>query len=144
MNETTETPEAIVDRHGLEVLTAEECWRLVAASPVGRVASIDAGEPIILPVTHGVHHRSIVFRSDPGSKLEAARMAQTIAFEVDDWDADGRRGWSVLARGAADTLYEDDVIRALETTGVEPWLEAAAEGTWIRILVQEISGRQLR
>lgn len=141
MNEITDP---VVDRHGLEVLDTGECWRLIEASSVGRVAFIDAGEPIILPVTHGVHGHSIVFRSDVGSKLEAARMAQTLAFEVDDWDADGRRGWSVLARGAADTVYEDDVIREFETAGVEPWLESAAEGTWIRILVEEISGRQLR
>ena len=137
------TRELSVDRLGLEVLPPEECWALIAAIPVGRVALVDAGEPLIFPVTHGVHDRQVVFRTGAGTKLSAAAMNQPLAFEVDGWDPVGRRGWSVLVRGLGETVYDEDEISHLEELDGEPWLEAAAQGTWVRILVTEITGRRL-
>lgn len=141
MSHTDRTP---VDRLGLEVLSADECWELLASTPIGRVAFVDAGEPVVFPVTHGVHGRSVVFRSGSGTKLEAASMAQPVAFEVDGWDHDRRVGWSVLARGVGETVYDEDEIEAFAASGVEPWIAAAAAGTWIRLRVDEISGRRIR
>lgn len=37
-----------LDHLGLEVLTPEACWELVAATPIGRVAFVDAGSPVVL------------------------------------------------------------------------------------------------
>ena len=141
MSDTDRNP---VDRLGLEVLSADECWALLASTPIGRVAFVDAGEPLVFPVTHGVHGRSVVFRSGSGSKLEAAAMARPVAFEVDEWDQDRRVGWSVLARGVGETVYDEDVIEQFAASDVEPWLAAAADGTWIRLRVDEISGRRIR
>ena len=131
------------DRLGLEVLSPEECWELVGSSPVGRLAFVDAGEPLILPVTHGVHGHQVVFRSASGTKLAAAQMNAPVAFEVDSWDHSSHAGWSVLVRGTAETVYDDDDIAAFEANGRGPWMESAAEGTWVRILVNEITGRRL-
>lgn len=131
------------DRLGLEVLPIDLCWELIDASPVGRVAFVDAGEPVVLPVIHGVHERQIVFRSAAGTKLAAAQMNAPVAFEVDDWDVPTQRGWSVLVRGTAETVYDDDEIAAFQATGTEPWADAAIEGTWVRIRPDEITGRRL-
>ncbi len=132
-----------LDRMGLEILPPDECWRLLAASPVGRVALVDRGEPLVFPVTHGVKNHQIVFRTGSGTKLAAAEMDQILAFEVDEWDVETRRGWSVLVRGLGETVYDDDEIGELDALGVEPWLDAAVSGTWVRIRVEEISGRRL-
>lgn len=132
-----------VDRHGLEVLPPEECWALIAATPVGRVALVDAGEPAIFPVTHAVHDHQVVFRTATGAKLSAAEMNQPLAFEVDGWDPVERHGWSVLVRGLGETVYDEAEIARLESLGDEPWLDSATEGTWVRILANEISGRRL-
>jgi nitroimidazol reductase NimA-like FMN-containing flavoprotein (pyridoxamine 5'-phosphate oxidase superfamily) len=137
------TEERNVDRHGLEVLPPDECWELVARTAVGRIAIVEAGEPLVFPVTHGVHQHRIVFRTGSGSKLDAAQMNEVVAFEVDDWDPVERTGWSVLVRGVVETVYEDDEIEQYEALGTAPWLDSATEGTWIRILPQEISGRRL-
>ena len=134
---------ASVDRLGLEVLPPEECWTLVAAAPVGRVAFVDAGEPMVLPVTHGVSGHHIVFRSGRGTKLSAVEMAPSIAFEVDHWDAAHRTGWSVLVRGVGEPVYDADEVAALEGLGIDPWLESAAGGTWVRLRVDEITGRRI-
>lgn len=131
------------DRLGLEILTPDACWQLLADTAVGRIAFVDAGEPMILPVTHTVDGHRIAFRSSTGTKLEAAAMAQAVAFEADGWDASTHQGWSVLARGQAETVYDDDEIASLEATGSQPWLDEARHGTWVRIRVDEISGRRL-
>lgn len=138
MSDTTNA----TDRLGLEVLSTDECWQQLQDAAIGRVAFVDAGEPVVLPVTHGVHGHSIVFRSGSGTKLEAAAMAQPLAFEVDGWDDTYRTGWSVLARGVGETVYDDDDIAALDG-GNEPWLDSAAAGTWVRLRVDEVSGRRI-
>lgn len=130
------------DRFGLEILPPDACWKLLDSTAVGRVAFVDAGEPVILPVTHSVHGHSIVFRSGAGSKLEAAAMSHPLAFEVDGWDEDRRAGWSVLARGVGETVYDDEEIESFGG-GAEPWLQAAADGTWVRLRVDEVSGRRI-
>lgn len=140
MNDTDGTP---TDRLGLEVLTHDECWRLIASVPIGRVAFVDAGGPTALPVTHGVDGHTIVFRTSVGTKLGVAERARPLAFEVDQWDESAQTGWSVLVRGTSETVYDEDEIALIERRADQPWLTAAAEGTWVRIRPYEVSGRRM-
>ena len=133
--------ESTADHLGMEVLTPVACWALLATTPIGRVAFVDAGAPVVLPVTHGVVGRRIVFRSTEGGKLAAARMAPAVAFEVDHWDPQHRTGWSVLARGVATTAPDD--AADLDALGIDAWLDPASHGTWIEVRVDEITGRRL-
>ena len=50
-----------LDHSGLGVLSREECLRRLRAARVGRVALIDQGEPVILPVNHAVDGAAVVF-----------------------------------------------------------------------------------
>jgi nitroimidazol reductase NimA-like FMN-containing flavoprotein (pyridoxamine 5'-phosphate oxidase superfamily) len=138
---TAGTP--LTDRLDLEVLSADTCWELLASTPVGRVALLDAGEPAVFPVTYAVVARWIVFRSQPGTKLEAAAMGKPVAFEVDSWDATERTGWSVLVRGVAHLVDDETELAHLDGLGLEPWAAAVADGTWVRIRPEEVSGRRL-
>lgn len=135
--------DATRDRQGLEVLDSNECWELLATAAVGRVAFVDAGEPVILPVNHAVVGHTIAFLTTRGSKLNAAAMSRPVAFEVDEWDADARAGWSVLARGIAELVYDDDEIAGFEASGLQPWATAVERADWVRIRVDELSGRRL-
>lgn len=140
MNDKAQTS-APVDRLGLGVLDPEVCWELMARAAVGRVAFVDEGGPMVLPVIHAVIGRRVVFRSQPGGKLDTARMGGQVAFEVDGWDAEDRTGWSVVARGTAQSAPED--AADLDALHLDTWLEPAARGTWIEIRVDEITGRRL-
>jgi nitroimidazol reductase NimA-like FMN-containing flavoprotein (pyridoxamine 5'-phosphate oxidase superfamily) len=140
MTETTDTT-PVVDRLGLEVLAPEECWQRIARAPVGRLAFAEEGGPMILPVVHGVVGHRIAFRSAAGGKLGAARMQGPVAFEVDGWDVEARRGWSVVARGTARSAPED--TGDLDALGMEPWIGPADTGTWVEVLVTEITGRRI-
>ena len=131
------------DHAGMEILTPEECTDRLAASPVGRLAFVDRGEPMVLPVTIGMWGGSIVFSTDAGSKLNAAIMNQPVAIEVDQWDADERSGWSVLAKGIAMTVDDGREIASLDRLGVTSWVRPGQPKTWVRVLPNEITGRQV-
>lgn len=140
MNDNAQTA-GPVDRLGLGVLDPETCWELMGRAAVGRVAFMDEGGPMVLPVIHAVIGRRIVFRSQPGGKLDTARMARQVAVEVDGWDIAVRTGWSVVARGTARSAPED--AAELDALHLDTWLEPAGRGTWIEVLVEEITGRHL-
>src|SRR5262249_52778516 len=112
-------------------------------SPVGRVGFVDHGEPVILPVNFAVDGRSMVFRVGQGSKLSAALMEQPICLEVDEWDGVSHTGWSVLAKGVAHTVDDDEHTRHLRGLPVQPWSSPELRQRWVRIVVDEISGRRI-
>ena len=100
------------DRQGLEVLTSAACWQMLTDAAIGRVAFVHQGQPVVLPVNHGVVGHSIVFRTREGAKLSAAVMADAVAFEADGWDVAARTGWSVLVSGVASTVVEREEVGA--------------------------------
>lgn len=131
------------DRHGLEVIGLEECLRLLASRPYGRLAHLDEGSPTVVPVNHLVDGSSIVIRSLDGAKLGAAILERPVAFQLDDMDITTRSGWSVVVRGRA------EVVDGSETDAYEELLDSwavrdGARTTWFRITADEISGRRLR
>ena len=129
-----------VDHQGLEVLDAEECWELLASTPVGRVAFVQDGEPMVLPVNHAVVGRRVVFRTRPGSLLHEALMREPVAFQVDEFDPVRRSGWSVLVRGVADLAEDPDTLWATE---LDAWADAVERDDWVEIRAEEVTGRRI-
>lgn len=76
-----ETSLTTVDRQGLEVLGPQECWKLIASSPVGRVAFAQEGGPMVLPVNHGLVGHRVVFRTLRGALLHEALMERPVAVD---------------------------------------------------------------
>ena len=56
----------------MEELDDTECRKLLAERHLGRLAIPDFGGPVIFPVNYVFDRDLIVFRTDPGSKLDAA------------------------------------------------------------------------
>ena len=132
-----------IDHAGLEILPFEECLRLLASVPVGRVSFFTDGEIVTLPVNHVVYGQDPVFRTAYGSKLSAAGGQDLVAFETDSYDARARSGWSVLVTGRAQAIYEDDEIRRLSGLDLHPWVSTADRPFWIRIQPTSITGRRI-
>lgn len=130
------------DHQGLEVLTTEECWSLLGTVPVGRVAFVEAGEPAVLPVNHAAVGHRVVFRTTQGLLLHEALMDRQVAFEVDDYDADGRSGWSVLVRGRA-TIADPDEEADLDQLSLDAWADSVERNDWVVILPDEVTGRRI-
>jgi nitroimidazol reductase NimA-like FMN-containing flavoprotein (pyridoxamine 5'-phosphate oxidase superfamily) len=127
---------------GMAVLTEDECLVLLGSHEVGRIAFSTDDRIEILPVNYGIEGRIIVFRTNAGTKLSAAR-ASAVAFEVDGWESASGVGWSVVAKGRAEeiTMNPGRASEHLRWVPVHP----AAPGDrwhWIAIMPTEITGRR--
>jgi uncharacterized protein len=131
------------DHAGLETLTFDDCLRLLASAPVGRVGFHADGEVVVLPVNHAVDGQDVVFRAARGPTLWAAEGHSVVAFEADAYDPQTRSGWSVLVNGRAEVVDEDAEIQRLSRLGLQPWAAAVERPFWIRIRPAAVSGRQL-
>lgn len=134
---------ANVDWSGLEVLSTDDCRSHLSLGAVGRVGFVEEGGPVILPVNYTMDGAAIVFRTAAGSKLSIGMMQRPVCFEVDDWDTMSHSGWSVLAKGVADEVLDPDEIERLERLPVRPWSRPDLRDHWIRIMVEELTGRRI-
>lgn len=132
------------DHAGLETIPLDDCLRLLASVPLGRVGFVADGEVVVLPVNHAVSGQDIVFRTTLGSKLSAAESENTVTFEADHYDSRGRTGWSILVTGRAEMVYDDAEIAVLDRLGLEPWPDAVDRSFWVRIRARAVTGRRLR
>jgi len=124
-----------------EVLGRDECLRLLATMPIGRLAVAEKDlAPLVVPVNYVLDGDVIVFRTDPGDKLRLLRQ-HPVSFEVDEFDLYRRTGWSVLVQGAA----ADDELAPweLDALGLTPWAPGDKH-LWVRLYSREISGRRIR
>lgn len=97
---------------GIEELDADDCWRLVEAADIGRLAvRAPDGHPDIYPLNHLVHGGAVFVRSAAGSKLGSIAAHPECAFEVDG--VDDEWFWSVVMRGTARRMDTDaDIIES--------------------------------
>ncbi|GAB2459412.1 helix-turn-helix domain-containing protein [Streptosporangium sandarakinum] len=132
----------------LEKLEPAECLRLIAPGGVGRVAFSGPEGPTILPVNYVVHDGAVIFRTASGGPLDdtlrtgVRGMEFKVAFEIDRLDEAGREGWSVLVRGGAHHV-SDEERTAVAEVDVRPWAGGERE-LFVRIAPTEISGRRIR
>lgn len=95
---------------GAARLRTAECWSLLQIPQVGRLALVDGdGVPEIYPVNFTTHEGAIYLRTARDSKLRHLHLRPVAAFEIDGEDEQSR--WSVVVRGAAGQLRDEDEIR---------------------------------
>jgi uncharacterized protein len=134
---------AVVDgRTWLEHLSPARCWELLASTPVGRLGVLNDSAPEIYPVNHVVEGGSVVFRTDPGSKLRGLLRSPAVCFEVDGVDPVDATGWSVLVKGRAVEVRDPDELRRLATLPLRYWT-LGDKAHWIRVVAAEVSGRRI-
>jgi nitroimidazol reductase NimA-like FMN-containing flavoprotein (pyridoxamine 5'-phosphate oxidase superfamily) len=120
-----------------------ECLALLESCDVGRLGVVDGGQPLIFPVNYQLDGDTIVFRTDPGTKLDTAPL-ERVAFEVDGLDPGRREGWSVLVQGVGQeiTTAIDRTSERLRGLPVEPWA-GGPRAHWVRVVPRVISGRRV-
>jgi nitroimidazol reductase NimA-like FMN-containing flavoprotein (pyridoxamine 5'-phosphate oxidase superfamily) len=131
------------DRTRLEVLRRHDCLELLRTAGVGRIGLTHEDRITIVPVNYLLDDEvGIVFRSDPGAKLDAALAGQDVAFEVDGVDDEQRLGWDVLVQGRASVVDDPETVDRLERLGLHPWAKTEKEH-WVRIELDEVWGRRV-
>jgi len=133
----------------IEELDEAESLRLIAPGGIGRIAYNSRFGPAVLPVNYKWHDGAIVFRTTRHSALDEdlqtgiAGGEYMVAFEIDEIDFAGRRGWSVLIQGPAHHVEAEAERKAAMAAGVEPWAGGERE-LFLRIVPHRITGRRIR
>jgi uncharacterized protein len=125
-----------------EALTVTECWQRLASVPVGRVAFTEGPLPAVHPVNFLVHGGSVIIRTGPGAKLDAARRGDVLAFEADHIDPETRTGWSVLVVGHAAVVNDIDRLIAVLDPQHRPWVHGRGVHV-IELAGERVTGRRL-
>ncbi|WP_165068109.1 pyridoxamine 5'-phosphate oxidase family protein [Marisediminicola senii] len=124
-----------------ESIDADECWRLLAANSIARLAVTDDLGPDIFPINYLAKSGSVFFRSAPGKKIVSLTEHPAVAVEVDG--TDGGKRFSVVIRGEAHRLNDDAQIHesgvlALTTmTGPEKW-------NYFELTPRTVTGKRFR
>lgn len=126
----------------LEHVPPDECWELLATVQVGRIGIIVHGAPEIYPLNFAVSGRSVVFRTDSGSKLLCLRRSPMACLEIDGFDSNAHTGWSVLLKGCVSEVTDLVEVRDLAELPLHVWT-FGRKSHWMRILPTEITGRRL-
>jgi uncharacterized protein len=128
----------------LKEIAESECLELLASHSVGRIAVVAQGSPLIFPVNYVLDGRTVAFRTDPGTKLEAAVLGR-VAFEIDGIDSLYQEGWSVLVQGVGREITDawDAWSQRVRGHHLEPWAAGAKEH-WVAIASPLFSGRRIR
>ena len=124
-----------------EILDEATCRALLATQAVGRIAYVWDGEPHIVPVNFITTENRIVFRSDPGEKVDHVPLHR-VCFEADE--VGPNVAWSVLVRGNARdvTTALNDEYERMRHQNVATFA-ALVDPHWIAIDIETIEGRRL-
>jgi uncharacterized protein len=126
----------------LELLSRDECMRLMGSVPVGRIVYTRQALPAVELVNFALHDGDIVIRTDAGGKLAAATRGAVVAFETDSVDAATRTGWSVTVVGQARAVADGEEIRRLEQIPLTTWAPGKRDH-FIRISPAIVNGRRM-
>ena len=123
-------------------LSRDECLRLMASVPVGRIVYTRQALPAVDLVNFTLDHGDIIIRTDRFGTLAAATRGAVVAFEADSLDPAGLAGWSVTVIGQSSEVTDAGEISRLERTGLSSWASGQQQN-FIRISPGILSGRQL-
>ena len=127
----------------VQELTRAEAMKLLQMhSYVGRIGFVVDGKPLILPVNYLAEDDSIVFCTEPGTKLSAIGGGAPVVFEVDDSRPLYHAGWSVVVKGVAREISDPDELETLRRGPLHSWATRATEH-WVRISLDEVTGRRI-
>jgi hypothetical protein len=130
------------DGPALKQLTSDECFRLMALAPVGRIIYTRQALPAVELVNFALDNGDIVIRTDHSGKLAAATRGSVVAFEADSVDPARQVGWSVTAIGQAQEVTDPDEVARLEQLDLSSWAPGQ-RAHFIRITPGILNGRGL-
>ncbi|MFI8089858.1 pyridoxamine 5'-phosphate oxidase family protein [Streptomyces sp. NPDC086080] len=133
----------MIHKDGFRLLDREECLRLLAKAPVGRVVYTRHALPAVLPVNFSLDtDSSVVLCTSAASDLVKAIDGVVVAFEADDFHPERRAGWSVVVTGRAAVVTDPAEHERLLRAGPRTWMPMD-DGVYVRIEAEMVTGREL-
>ncbi|MFG2680004.1 pyridoxamine 5'-phosphate oxidase family protein [Streptomyces sp. NPDC048392] len=128
---------------GFRELDRQECMRLLAKVPVGRIVYTRQALPAVLPVNFRLDRDgAVLLRTSALSQLVSAVDGAVVAFEADAVDAAAHSGWSVVVTGSATVITDPAEHARLLRSGPRSWAPARQE-VFVRIDPELVTGREL-
>jgi nitroimidazol reductase NimA-like FMN-containing flavoprotein (pyridoxamine 5'-phosphate oxidase superfamily) len=134
----------MVSDDAFRALDRQECFRLLAKVPIGRVVYTRQALPAVLPVNFSLDtDSSVLLRTSPESDLVRAIDGVVVAFEADDFARATRSGWSVVVTGRATVVTDPAEHERLSQTGPTSWMPLR-DSVFVRIESEMVTGRELK
>ncbi|MDQ1050957.1 pyridoxamine 5'-phosphate oxidase family protein [Streptomyces sp. V4I2] len=128
---------------GFRELDRQECLRLLAKVPLGRIVHTRQALPAVLPVNFCLDgDGAVLLRSSAASELVRAVDGAVVAFEADEVDAVTHSGWSVVVTGRAAVVADPAEYERLSRIGPRSWAPSPEE-VFLRIEPELVTGREL-
>ncbi|MDY6869115.1 MAG: pyridoxamine 5'-phosphate oxidase family protein [Actinomycetota bacterium] len=121
------------------VLPESDCWKLLSSVTLGRLVTSVDGQPEIFPVNFVVQRRTVLFRTAEGTKLMSTAINHNVLFEADDHNV--AEGWSVVVKGVAKILHDEDERAEAEAAQILPWTSTTKQH-YVRIRPLTVTGRR--
>ncbi|MFE1895142.1 pyridoxamine 5'-phosphate oxidase family protein [Streptomyces yangpuensis] len=133
----------MLENDAFRILDRQECLRLLAKVPVGRVVYTRQALPAVLPVNFSLDQdASVLLYTSAGSDLVRAIDGVVVAFEADEFTAATQSGWSVVVTGRASVVTDPAEHERLSQTGPHSWMPVR-DGVFVRIESELVTGREL-
>lgn len=132
----------------LAELDEAECLRLIEPGGVGRIAYTGRFGPVVFPVNYRLVEGEVVFRTVRGGPLDEDLRTgiqgaeYQVAFEVDEFDAGFKEGWSVLIQGHLHHVDAPEERAEVLKAGVEAWAGGEREA-FLRVRTTRMTGRRI-
>jgi nitroimidazol reductase NimA-like FMN-containing flavoprotein (pyridoxamine 5'-phosphate oxidase superfamily) len=123
------------------VLRRQECLEFLGRVSIGRIGVSIEALPAILPVQFALRDDSVLVRTIPGTKLDAATIGAVVAFQAEAWEPADQLYWSVLLQGLA-TEVGDDRNAQREASAIRSWGGVDRAHRLVRIEATKIAGRR--
>jgi uncharacterized protein len=130
------------DPSALRQMSRDECLRLMASVPVGRIIYTRKALPAVELVNFALDNGDIIVRTDHSGKLAAATRGAVVAFEADSLDTDRKVGWSVTVVGQSQEVTDPDEVGRLARIGLSSWA-LGEQDHFVRISPGILNGRRL-
>ncbi|MFI9749699.1 pyridoxamine 5'-phosphate oxidase family protein [Streptomyces collinus] len=128
---------------GFRELERQECLRLLAQVPVGRIVHTCRALPSVLPVNFCLDYDgAVLLCTSAASELVRAIDGAVVAFEADEVHAVAHSGWSVVVTGSASVVTDPAEHERLARTGPRSWVPWPEE-VFVRIEPELVTGREL-
>ena len=124
-------------------LSRAECETLLRAGVAGRVALAAPDGPHIVPINYSVVDAAIVFRTSPSSVLGTHGRDAMLVFEIDQFDYEYQRGWSVVVQGRSEVVLDQaELAHIRRVWSPRPWA-SGDRPLVVRLPFGRVTGRRL-